>query len=375
MVEHIMNNFDLCVISFSDLTNDARSSNFIEFNRNNNLKIATISISNSVEIINIPNLIFKVNQHSRFLFNWFKFLRFSRKKHNLVKSKIYFASDLYSLVIANLIKPKDSEVIYDSREIFSALGTLSKNSLKQKVWSFLEKINIRKVKDIVVSGELDAKYLSDYFQTQHNYHIIKNLPNIQPIVKTNYLRDLYNIPSDKFVLIYQGVILEGRGLLPTLKFLKTTDKFVIVLVGEGTYKSEITRIIKEEKLENKVYLHNQVPYNQLLSITASADIGLSLIEPISFSYTLAFPNKLFEYLLAGLPVLVSDLPAMTDFVNSTKIGEIVPIEMKPSQIEEKLASIINNLDYYKSNIQQNQPNYTYNSQSKNIISLLQSLYK
>ncbi len=367
--------FDLCVISYSDLLTDARCSNFIEFNRKNNLSVSTISISNNIDDNVSPNWICKVNPNTRFIFNYINFLKFAYNLKNKVMAKVYYASDLYSLIVANIIKRPDTEVIYDSREIFSALGTLSKSSWKQKIWSYLEIINVRNIKDIVVSGELDAEYLNNYLPSRHNYHIIKNFPNLQPVHKNNYLRDYFNISEDKHILIYQGVLLEGRGILPTLKFIKTTDELVLVLIGDGAFKSDIEKIIKEEKLENKVFIHNQVPYNQLLSITASADIGLSLIEPISFSYTLALPNKLFEYVLAGLPVLVSDLPAMKDFVTQTKAGEVVNTDLSIEHISEQLNKIISNYNYYISNVNHNKKYYTYNSQANNIINVLISLYK
>ena len=373
-MKNIKYNYDLCVISFSDLKTDARSSNFIEFNRSNNLSVSTISISDKKVQYDSPNWICKIKPQTRFLFNYIKFIKFVFKIKKNIKSKVYYASDLSSLILANKIKSKDADVIYDSREIFSALGPLSRNAFKQKILTILEILSVRKIKDIVVSGEMDAKYLSEYFPTGHNYHIIKNLPNYRKIIKSDYFRQLYNIPNDKYILLYQGVLLEGRGIIPTLKFLKTTNKYVLVLIGDGLLKSEIKKIIKEDKLENKVYLHKQIPYNQLLNITSSADIGLSLIEPISFSYTLALPNKLFEYILAGLPVLVTNLPAMANFVDQNKVGEVVQTDLSAEQISNKLALIINNYNQYISNIDDIKMEYTYETQANIIKYLLKNIY-
>ncbi len=361
---------DLCVVSYSDLNYDARSSNLIDFYRKKGLKVVTYSISKSNS--NQSNgLVYNVNTKNRFLVNWIKFLWEGIANRKYLRAKIYFAADLYSLVLLRLMFIPPSLLVYDSREIFSALGTLQKQVLKQNILALTEKLAFRKIKKIVVSGELDAEYLRNYFNDQQiNYYVVKNLPKEVKIIKSNYLRDKFSIPRDKIILIYQGVLLDGRGIKPILSALDQTDKFVLVIVGDGTYKTEIQNMIEEKNLERKVFLHPQVNYDALLNITASADIGISLIEPITFSYELALPNKLFEYVYAGLPVLVSDLPAMKQFVFDNGVGEIAPKTLLPQEVIDALNKLTTNIEKYRTAISEKKDNFTYQSQADTLLELL-----
>ena len=361
---------DLCVVSYSNLNYDARSANLIAFYRNNGLDVVTYSISTN-KSSDDKNLFFVVQKKQRFFINWIKFALFGVRNFLKLSAKKYFAADLYSLVFLRLLFKSPKCIIYDSREIFSELGTLHNQSLKQKILSLIEKIAVKGISKIVVSGELDAEYLKNYFNdTNKHYFVVKNLPIETRIVKTNYLREKYNIPEDKTVLIYQGVVLKGRGILPLIDALKKSDKFAFVIIGEGNFIDEIKKIINHPDLNGKVFLHPQVKYSELLNITASADIGVSLIEPITFSYQLALPNKLFEYIYAGLPVLVSDLPAMRHFVLDSGFGEVVQADFNPNEILEKLNLISNNICYYKNNIERKKNELTYTSQENVLKSIL-----
>lgn len=361
---------DLCVVSYSDLNYDARSSNLIDFYRTQGLKVVTYSISSS-KSDRTDNLRFKTKQSQRFLINWIFFVINAFRHHHLLKAKRYFAADLYSLVLLRKLLFSPSKIVYDSREIFSALGTLNNYKKKQQVLSIIEKFAVHNVNKILVSGELDAEYLKRYFSNdQKKYYVVKNLPMETQIEKTNYLREKFNIPAEKILLIYQGVILPGRGLIPIIKALQETNDFVLVIVGEGHFKTQIYEVIKTNKLERKVFIHPQVNYNDLLRITASADIGLSLIEPITLSYELALPNKLFEYVYAGLPVLATDLPAMKKFVEENNVGELVSRSLSTSDILDKLNLLSQNLERYKQIIHKIKDKFTYQSQSKTLLDIL-----
>ena len=75
-----------------------------------------------------------------------------------------------------------------------------------------------------------------------------------------------------------------------------------------------------------------IEQGELINYTAAADVGLSLIENISLSYYYALPNKLFEYIMAEVPVVVSNLPQMAEVVKEYKIGDVVELEEKGSLV-------------------------------------------
>ena len=105
---------------------------------------------------------------------------------------------------------------------------------------------------------------------------------------------------------------------------------MLVLVGNGPMKNEYLKTAEEYKIIDKIFFIDAVPYKTLGQFSVDADIGLSVIQPISKSYKHALPNKLFEYAAIGLPTICSDLPAMKNMVNQCGSGIAI---MPNSEIE------------------------------------------
>jgi len=94
------------------------------------------------------------------------------------------------------------------------------------------------------------------------------------------------------------------------------------LAGDGDLTSDLKEMVVEMKLESKVKFLGRLPLNQLYEITRQADLGISLEEDLGLNYRFALPNKLFDYIQAGVPVLVSNLPEMMHIVKYYQIGTI-----------------------------------------------------
>lgn len=387
-----LGNYDIIYISFSDLKTDGRSRNFIDSFTSLGKKVFTISLDGKEETATLieENSIRIKLKNSRFIRKWREFyLSFLRKQESRnspslrgtkgeVSNNSIFAADLYSLPVAiklakKILKEtgKMPQIIYDSREIFSALGPLSGQAIKQKIIAYLEKRFIRKVDKFVVSGELDAEYLKTYFKTKKQFFVVKNYPKKQEIIKSNYLREKFNIPAKKKILVYQGVLLSGRGIIPMLRAMnQLKDKYAFCIIGSGKEEDSFKRFVAENSLQDCVHFHPEVEYSELLTITASADIGLCLIEPISFSYQLALPNKLFEYISCGLPVLVSNLPALRKIVEDGQFGEIVPKTLNESEIIASLENFEQNFAKYKLNSEQKSNEFFFEGQEEVVMELV-----
>jgi glycosyltransferase involved in cell wall biosynthesis len=101
---------------------------------------------------------------------------------------------------------------------------------------------------------------------------------------------------------------------------------LIVLMGLGPKKtlSQLEALIVSEGVADRVKILPSVPYEELLNWTASADIGLNILPPdYSASIRMCLPNKLFEYLMAGIPVLTSELGAVVEVIKTYDVGQIV----------------------------------------------------
>ncbi|MBM2816949.1 MAG: glycosyl transferase group 1 [Ignavibacteria bacterium] len=305
--------------------------------------IIAIGIGKDVSFFENDGIIFyyiDIPLKGRTWLRWLRFLYYARLLFKKVKADSYWAEDIYTLYPAyRLSKMHNSKLIYDSREIYSALGPLHKHPFKQKILTLIEKCLIRHSDEILVTGERDGEFLQKTYRLEHNIRCILNLPQYQKPVQSDYLRKNFGIPSDKKILLYQGMIHPGRGLIPIVNTLPLLHDFVLCIVGEGEFKPEVEAEAQLNGVTDRVIFCGKVNYFELHGITCSADIGLSFIEPISYSYSLALPNKLFEYCMAGMPSLISDLPAQRDVWEKFQFGEILPADASA----EEIAASINNL--------------------------------
>src|SRR5262249_22926166 len=105
--------------------------------------------------------------------------------------------------------------------------------------------------------------------------------------------------------------------------------------------AQLTALIASEQVADRVKIVPAVPYSELLDWTASADIGL-VIYPSDYSLSVRFtlPNKLFEYLMAGRPVLASQLDAIADVIQTHGVGRIVP-SVAPADIGAGINAMLN----------------------------------
>jgi hypothetical protein len=238
--------YDVCLVSFSDPAIDGRTYNMASAFAESGLKTLLISLPSSAKI-NLPGLemleipVIK----GRFLKKWVDFSRKIRKAKNFA-SKYYIACDLYSLPAARKFSKKDSaKLLYDSREIYSALGPLSGSKIKQMALASIEKNYVRGVDEIIVSGPLDAGYLRKYFRHDIPYHVIMNLPPFRERVESDKIRENYQVADDKKIIIYQGAVLKGRGIAPLAEAILDKDKYILIIAGDGPFLPEIKRIYKQ----------------------------------------------------------------------------------------------------------------------------------
>ncbi len=101
-----------------------------------------------------------------------------------------------------------------------------------------------------------------------------------------------------------------------------------VILGEGEYRKKFEAEANNSNCSDRIHFLGAVNHTELLTYTASADIGLALIENISISYYYALPNKLFEYIMAGIPILASNLPQMKKVIDDYKLVNMLIRNMK-----------------------------------------------
>ncbi len=165
--------------------------------------------------------------------------------------------------------------------------------------------------------------------------LIRNVPVRQVVQKSNRLRQFLGLSPNVRIALYQGTLLAGRRpdkLVRAATYLAPDIVIVMMGTGPGEIVSQLEALIASEGVADRIKIIPPVPYTALLVWTASADIGLYVHPPdYSLNTRLSLGNKFFEYLMAGLPVLTSDLDAAVEVIKTYDVGQIVP-SLTPSDL-------------------------------------------
>ncbi|MFW3344170.1 glycosyltransferase family 4 protein [Aliarcobacter butzleri] len=212
-----------------------------------------------------------------------------------------------------------AKLVYDTHELETE--TNGSKRLRKKLAKFMEKSLIKKCDLIFVVSENIADWYAKEYDIQRPI-VVKNAPKLIESKKTNHFRKNLSIKDESIIVLYQGGLSKGRGVDLLLEAFKKRDddKVVIVFMGYGQLEEEIKNASKEK---NNIFFHPAVAPEVVLEYTSSADIGISFIENTCLSYYYCLPNKLFEYSMAGLPVIVSNMKEMRELVEKYNMGIIV----------------------------------------------------
>ncbi len=245
-----------------------------------------------------------------------------------MSADIYHAHDENALLpcyIAALVHRKP--LVFDAHELpLRGLGYPRWLGLRTLLTLLFTAIVSRCSGVITVSPPIAQEIRSRY--RARRVTVIRNIPAFQAVAKSDRLRQHLGLGPEIRIALYQGNIDQVRQLSSLVRAAGLLERnTVIVLMGKGVGEtvSELEALAVKESVADRVKIIPPVPYAELLEWTASADIGLAVFSPdYSLSVRWCLPNKLFEYLMAGLPVLATSLDAVADLLKSYDVGQVVP---------------------------------------------------
>ncbi len=259
-----------------------------------------------------------------FNFRLFWFLLFRR-------CHVFWANDMDTLLPNWMVaRLRGRRIVYDSHEYWTEVPELINRPGTRRIWLWLERRLFPRVDSAATVNQSIADIYADLYQLP--VHVIRNVPLRKPEAP---LRDT---PGN--ILIYQGALNVGRGLELMVDAMAFLPEHTLWLVGGGPLEEELRKRVEEKGVGERVKLWGWTHYSKLADITPQASLGMSLEEDRGMSYHLALPNKLFDYIQAGLPVLVADLPEMRRVCESYGVGEVLG---KEERGPEQLAGRIRNL--------------------------------
>jgi glycosyltransferase involved in cell wall biosynthesis len=203
------------------------------------------------------------------------------------------------------------------------------------IWIWLEKLLVPHVNAAYTVCESIAEVYRVLYKV--DFKVVRNIPLCSESIYTSL--ELVKPNGLPKIILYQGALNLGRGIEAAIRAMQFIDGTELWLAGDGDLTAQLRQLVEELKIESKIKFLGRLPINELAGITRQADLGISLEEDLGLNYRFALPNKLFDYIQAGVPVLVSDLPEMKRIVEHYQIGAIVETHQR-KDLAEKIKSVL-----------------------------------
>lgn len=179
-----------------------------------------------------------------------------------------------------------------------------------------------------------ADLITSEHSLKHRARVVRSTPF--------YTEQSFRTTGDVITVVYHGEIFSTRMLDVAVRSLRLwRPEFRLVLRGyaDPDYLQELIRIAAEAGVSGRLVIEPPVPFDQIVPAANQADVGYFVHLDTSPQRRFALPNKFFEYVMAGLALVVSDMPEMARLVREHEMGTLVP-----ECSEEGIASVINSLD-------------------------------
>ena len=253
------------------------------------------------------------------------------------KADIIVANDLDTLpaafYAARFLK---CHLVYDSHEFFTEVPELAGRPFIRNIWLMIERL--------LLPSLINCYTVSDSIANAYNklygigMKVIRNLP-----YKNQCLKAGNRMPGGDKVLLYQGSLNKGRGLELVIRAIPFMDNVRLLLVGTGDIETKLKRLVSELNVQSSVEFAGRVRPEDLPEFALRADAGISLERPEGLSYIYSLPNKLFDYIQSGLPVVVSDLPEMSAVVQKYGAGKVTAAD-DPEKLGSEIMDFLNDAE-------------------------------
>jgi glycosyltransferase involved in cell wall biosynthesis len=268
------------------------------------------------------------------------------------KADVYVSNDLDTLWPNYTIsKWRKKPLVYDTHEIFTEVPELVNRKRKQKIWKKLERKIFPKLQHVFTVNES----IADWYENEYKIRpaVVRNIPRLSNASSRQLTRREAHLPENKKIILLQGAgINVHRGAEEAVEAMQYLDNAVLLIIGGGDVIHQLKEMAEKEHLEGKIIFVNKLPPDELRAWTSLADIGITLDKDTNINYKFSLPNKIFDYIHAGIPVLASDLVEVRKIVEQYNVGCICP-DHEPGNIAKCIREMLESpeFDTWKLNTQ------------------------
>ncbi len=253
-----------------------------------------------------------------------------------------FANDLDTLPANYLVSVlRKKLLVYDSHEYYTGVPELEHRPIVKSIWKAIERWIFPGLKIIITVNDSIANLYGKEYGKQ--LVVIRNVPIVtvqSAAVNKSVLRSQLGLPLDKKLVILQGSgINVQRGAEEAVISLRYLDDVNLILLGGGDVLPALNALVIQYQLEDKIIFKPRMPYQDMMQYTAASDLGLTFDKDTNLNYRFSLPNKIFDYIQAGIPVLASRLPEVAKVITTYDIGDFIE-NHDPEHIAKKIKSVL-----------------------------------
>ena len=244
------------------------------------------------------------------------------------KADIICAIDLDTILPVYFVTAiKKQKRVYDAHELFTGQKEVITRPIIHSFWLAVERFAVPKFKsgytvNDFIAGELLKRY-------RVHYAVVRNLPQLTVLPQ-------YQPPKEKWIL-YQGAVNEGRcfeTLIPAMKYVHAK----LVICGKGNFFEQALALAKQYQLESKIEFRGYVAPGELVRLTPTAYIGLTLFESEGMNQYHSLANRFFDYPMSGIPQVCVNYPEYAAINKAYPVAYLIN-----DTVTETIANALNNL--------------------------------
>lgn len=243
--------------------------------------------------------------------------------------------------LGRLRRRHGGRTIYDSRDVYLHARAFHRmGAAWRRFYLGLERRWARSADAVLTVNDAYAEILERTLGIPRP-PVVMNCPErwTPPEPPPDRIRERLGLDASTAVVLYQGNLMTERGIEESMEAILDVPGAVLVLLGYGGSRDAYAAMAAEPRFLGRVRLLPPVPPTELLAWTASADVLVMAIQPTTLNHRYTTPQKLWEAMAAGVPVVASDLPGMASVVTATGCGVLCD-PISPASIAAAIRSIL-----------------------------------
>ncbi len=225
----------------------------------------------------------------------------------------------------------------DAHELFSEVPEIQDKPFVKWVWRTIESLLMPRCDALLTVCQSVADYYSNLYSVK--MAVVRNVPdNVTARIESDASVGTPDnssslIPASSLkTLLYQGRVNLGRGVDWAIDALEWLPECRLVVAGDGDLLEEMKAYVADKPWRDRVMFLGRMMPDELVRLTPQADVGLVMLEDMGLNYHYALPNRIGDFVQAGVPIVVSNLPEMAAVVRKFKVGEVIEMNKEKSEV-------------------------------------------